>query len=349
MLRILDANLNRAREGLRVLEDIARFLLDDREVTPRLRALRHALGDIAKPLTIPLLDARRAADDIVGPTRSGEVLPRTGIDALVAANARRVAESLRVLEECAKLPDAPSGLDAQTLERGRFEVYELERLLMGRVARRERSEAIRGVYVLIDPSLTNGRDPFEVARQAIAGGVQVIQWRDKASEKGLQLPIARQLRELCRQAGVIFLINDHPDLAAAVDADGVHLGQKDLPLPAVRRLLRMDKIIGVSTATVDEARVAASQGADYIAVGAMFATQSKDNTRPAGLETLRLVRAAVDGPLVAIGGINAQNAGQVTAAGADAVAVINAVTLADDVRAAVQALKEGMAAPHDRQ
>ncbi|MBI4497168.1 MAG: thiamine phosphate synthase [Chloroflexi bacterium] len=343
MLRLIDANLNRAREGTRVLEDVARFLLNDRTLTERLRVLRHALGDMVRPLTLPLVAARRAAEDVGGPSAIRAVIPRTGLDSLVAANARRVAESLRVLEECAKLPDAPAALAAATLERARFEIYELERLLLGGITRRTKREMVRGLYVIIDPAMTAGRDPVAIAQDAIAGGARVIQWRDKERPKGVQLTPARRIRELCQREGALFFINDHPDLAVAVDADGVHVGQKDLPLPVVRRMLRLDQLVGVSTATGEEARLAVAEDADYLAVGAIFPTQSKSDTRPAGLETLRAVRAEIDRPLVAIGGITPENVGHVVAAGADAVAVISAVTLAPDVRAAARKLVEEIA------
>ncbi|MCH8026179.1 MAG: thiamine phosphate synthase [Chloroflexi bacterium] len=197
---------------------------------------------------------------------------------------------------------------------------------------------IRGLYVIIDPDACSGRDAVDVARLALEGGASILQWRDKRRDKGDQLPDAQAVRELCRERPALFIANDHVDLALALDADGVHLGQRDLPLAAARKLVPPGFIVGVSTNNVDEARQARRDGASYIAVGSVFPTGSKDLTRPASPQRLREVKAAADLPVVAIGGINAGNIDEVLAAGADAVAVISAVCAAGDVRAAAQEL-----------
>lgn len=197
---------------------------------------------------------------------------------------------------------------------------------------------LRGLYVIIDPEATRGRDEAVIAAEAIEGGAHLIQLRDKAREKGLQLPVARQLQAICREGGALFFINDHVDLALAVEADGVHLGQKDLPVAVVRRLVPRGMIIGCSTNNADEARKAEADGADYVSVGRLFPTGSKQDTRPATLETLRAVKAAVSLPVCAIGGIDESNIDDVIAAGADMVSVIAAVVAADDVRAAARRL-----------
>lgn len=205
-------------------------------------------------------------------------------------------------------------------------------------------ESIRGLYVIIDPDACAGRDAIDVARQALEGGAAVLQWRDKARqggrEKGDQLAVARALRELCREHGALFIVNDHVDLALAAGADGVHLGQHDLPVEAVRSLVPPQFIVGVSTNNVEEAQRAQAAGATYVAVGSIFPTASKEpeRTRAASPERLREVKAAVGVPVVAIGGIDATNIDEVLAAGADAVAVISAVCAADDPRAAAHEL-----------
>src|SRR3990172_268366 len=198
--------------------------------------------------------------------------------------------------------------------------------------RAQRRAQVRGLYVIVDPEQTNGHEPIDISRWALEGGARVIQLRDKR-DKGYVLPLARAMAELCRERGALFIVNDHVDVAILAGADGVHLGQHDLPPAEARRLLPGGAIIGGSPALVGGALTARDEGADYIAVGAMFATNSKQRTRPAGLETLRRVRAAVsDRPLVAIGGINESNAASVRAAGADAIAGITAVTGAADVQ-----------------
>ena len=197
---------------------------------------------------------------------------------------------------------------------------------------------VHGLYIIVDPHQTRGRDPVEVARLALAGGAQVIQWRDKLRDKGEQIAQAQAVREICRVCRALFIVNDHVDLALALSADGAHLGQKDLPALLVRPWVPDGFLLGVSSNTVEEALRAERDGADYVAVGAIFPTNTKDVTRPASLERLREVKAVVNVPVVAIGGIDDGNVREVIAAGADAVAVISAVCLADDVEAAARRL-----------
>ncbi len=197
----------------------------------------------------------------------------------------------------------------------------------------------RGLYVIIDPEVAGDRPEDEIARQAIEGGARLVQLRDKQREKGLQLPVAQRLKEICAQASVPLIINDHLDLALAAEADGLHVGQKDLPVSIVRRLMP-DAIIGCSTNNVEEALRAQADGASYVSVGRLFPTDSKADTRPATLETLRAVKQAVHIPVAAIGGITEENIDAVLEAGADLVAVIGAVVAAPDVREAARRLVE---------
>jgi len=199
-------------------------------------------------------------------------------------------------------------------------------------------QRLRGLYVIIDPALASGRDAATLAREAIAGGARLLQWRDKTREKGLQLPVARALLDVCRSSGIPLIVNDDVDLALVIGAHGVHLGQKDLPVADVRRIAPREMIIGCSTNNPDEARRAEADGASYVSVGNLFGTQSKQDTRPATLQTLREVKAAVSVPVCAIGGINETNIGEVIAAGADMASVISAVVSAPDVREAARRL-----------
>ena len=192
--------------------------------------------------------------------------------------------------------------------------------------------------MIIDPAACPGRDPLGVARAAIDGGARLIQLRDKVSEKRVQVPLAQALASLCREADVLFVVNDHADLAQAVGADGVHVGQKDLPIKVVRHLVGSEMIVGASTNNADEAHRAQADGADYVSVGRLYETGSKEDTRPATTETLRAIRAAVAVPVCAIGGINETNIDEVIAAGANMVAVISAVCSAADPREAARRL-----------
>jgi thiamine-phosphate pyrophosphorylase len=199
-------------------------------------------------------------------------------------------------------------------------------------------ERMPGLYVILDRQFLAGRDELEIADQIIEGGARVIQLRDKQSKKRDLLLIAQRLKELCSQAGVLFIINDYLDLAIAVDADGLHIGQEDLPLPVVRRELPVDKIVGCSVTTLSQATKAEDEGADYIAVGSIFPTATKKGAMVVGVDMLKELKRTVATPLVAIGGINQNNVGEVVAAGADAVAVISAVMGEKDVRGIVQKL-----------
>ncbi len=191
-------------------------------------------------------------------------------------------------------------------------------------------DRLTGLYVIIDPAVAEGRDEVEIAREALDGGARLLQLRDKTREKGLQLPIAQALRTLCRERGALFIVNDHVELALTVDADGVHVGQRDLPVSVVRRLVPPEMIVGCSTNNVEEARRAEADGADYVSVGRLFPTGSKEDTRPATVETVRVVKAAVSVPVCAIGGINETNIDEALAAGAEMAAVIAAVIAAPD-------------------
>jgi thiamine-phosphate pyrophosphorylase len=195
-----------------------------------------------------------------------------------------------------------------------------------------------GLYVILDRQFLAGRDELGIAGQIIKGGARVIQLRDKQSEKGELLLVAQKLKELCSQADVLFIINDYLDLAMAVDADGLHVGQEDLPLPVIRRELPIDKLVGCSVTTLSQAKEAQAEGADYIAVGSIFPTATKKGVTVVGVDILRELKRTVTTPLVAIGGINQNNIGEVVSAGADAVAVISAVLSEKDVGVAVQEL-----------
>jgi thiamine-phosphate pyrophosphorylase len=190
------------------------------------------------------------------------------------------------------------------------------------------------LYVILDRAVAGGRDLGALLDAVIAGGARMVQLREKTWPSGRLLPLAERLRSRCRQAGVTFVMNDRVDLAVAVDADGVHLGQEDLPPRVARPLLRPGMILGVSTHSVEQARRAQADGADYIAVGAMFPTQTKPDFELVGPALVRAVRPEVRVPLVGIGGITPANAGEVIRAGADGVAVISAVCAAPDPAAA---------------
>ena len=210
---------------------------------------------------------------------------------------------------------------------------------MGAALRRQQADRIRGLYVIIDPQVTNGRDPMEVARAAVRGGARMLQLRDKLRDQGEILPLATELQQLCQANSVALIINDHADLAAVVGAAGVHLGQTDLPVAQARRVLSPRQVLGRSNHEIEELVRSQEMGADHVAFGAIYQTGTKGVGRPPqGVEQLRRAREVTKVPLVAIGGINAENVAPVVAAGADAVCVTAAVGTAPDPEAAAARL-----------
>jgi thiamine-phosphate pyrophosphorylase len=193
-----------------------------------------------------------------------------------------------------------------------------------------------GLYLVLDRTAAAGRDLDTVLAAALDGGARMVQLREKTWPSGTLFPLAERLRARCGAAGVPFIVNDRVDLAVAVGADGVHLGQDDLPPAAARALLRPGMIMGLSTHSVAQAEAAQAAGADYVAVGSMYPTTTKPEFRLVGPALVRELRPRIRVPLVAIGGITADNAGEVIAAGADAVAVISAVCGAPDPAAAAR-------------
>ncbi len=333
-LRIIDANLNRIGEGLRFLEELARLRLNDASLTQQLKNMRHKMVKVDGKLQQQLLQARDSESDVgVDMEVPGEEKYREIPDAIVA-NARRVQESLRVVEEIAKVPGL--GLDSESYKQARFDLYTIEKTLLSRVLRQEKIKRLSGLYVIVDTQALRGRSCLEVARLAIRGGAKVIQLRDKMHGKRELLTIAQELRELCAEQDILFIMNDYLDLALAVGADGLHVGQDDLPVKIARRLLPPDKILGCSVRTEDKATVAQADGADYIAVGAMYPTPSKEAAEVVGPGRIEQIRQAVNLPITAIGGINKDNLSAVLAAGADALAVISAVLGDEDVEGATR-------------
>lgn len=198
-----------------------------------------------------------------------------------------------------------------------------------------------GLYLVTDRVMAGGRELVDIVGEAVAGGVSCVQLREKHSDTRVFIDQARQLMALLEPAGIPLIINDRVDVALAVGAAGVHLGQKDMAIADARRLTGSRMIIGISAESLEDALRAESEGADYIGVSPVFATATKaDAAPPLGLAGLRRIRAAVALPLVGIGGISRDNAGAVIAAGADGVAVVSAVVAASCPRNAARELRE---------
>jgi thiamine-phosphate pyrophosphorylase len=199
------------------------------------------------------------------------------------------------------------------------------------------------LYLVTDAGLSLGRTHVQVVEAAVRGGVTVVQYREKSAGTRQMIEEARELRQLCRAAGVPFIVNDRIDIALAVDADGVHVGQDDMPASLARRLIGKGRILGVSAGSPEEARKAETDGADYIGASPIFATPTKtDAPAPLGVEGLRQLARVVSIPVVAIGGINAGNARSMMMAGAAGVAVVSAIVGAQNMEAAAKEIRTAM-------
>lgn len=343
--RAIDANANRAREALRVLEDLARFVLNDAELSARAKALRHGVEAGVAGLGIDAT-ARLASRDTAGDVGTRIAAPggpsRESLDALAGANASRAAEALRSLEECAKtFPGVGVGA-SRAFESLRYGVYELEKSLRRMLPGRARQWRL---CVLITGSLCAGRPWEEVARGAIAGGADAIQLREKGLADREFLARAERLVALARGLGAAVIVNDRTDVALMSGADGVHLGQGDLPVERVRALAGDRLIVGVSTSRIEEAREAVRAGADYVGLGPMYSSVTKAKDRIAEVGYLReaLADAMVSRvPHLAIGGITAERARELASAGCRGIAVSSAVCGAEDPEGACRALIESM-------
>ena len=338
-LRVIDANLNRAREAARVAEEYARFGLDAAGPAHRLKELRHRLGDLARQFG-ETARARDTAKDVGTGLSTASEQARADTAAVASAAFKRLQEALRVIEEYAKTgwPDA-----ATTAETLRYEAYLVESELLP--ARRLVDARL---CVIVTAALCGGRDPADIAAAAIRGGADMVQLREKMLDGRPFLDLAERIRTLTADTGTTFIVNDRVDIAAAAGADGVHLGQTDMPCDRARELLGPGTIIGVSAHNSDEGRRAERDGADYLGVGAVFPTSTKADTTEGGLELVRTMAATAIVPVYAIGGIDADNVGSVVEAGADRVAVCGAVIGADDVEAAARRIREQLPAGEER-
>jgi thiamine-phosphate pyrophosphorylase len=336
--RILDAGANRSREALRVLEDHARFALNDAFLCQQWKQLRH---DLAQALCLLpgslLLEARDTLHDVGTAISTEQEWQRTSLHAVVQSNVKRLQEALRSLEEYGKIVAVEF---AQQIEKIRYQSYTLEGAVVQGAKSRERL-ADAQLYVLVTDALCRA-SLVGTVKEAALGGAQIIQLREKNFDDRTLLARARDVREVTRSSGVVFIVNDRPDIARLADADGVHLGQDDLPIREARRILGPGALIGVSTHNLDQVRRAILEGADYIGVGPTFPSQTKDFAACAGLDFIHHALAETSLPTFAIGGIDLDNVAQVRAAGACRIAVSHAICRADDARAVAGQLRQAL-------
>lgn len=329
VFRILDANLDRAREGLRIIEEWCRFGLNDQGKTSQLKHLRQSIAQWHTP-TI------RAARDTPGDLGTTLTHPneatRTNLANVLQINLARTQEALRVLEEYGKLHSPEM---AAACKQMRYQLYTLDTQIMEPLLQTTTAEDEQArfhklkqarTYLVTSPV----PDILGTVESALKGGIAIVQYREKTANDETRLHIAQQMQALCHRYGALFIVNDRIDIAAAADADGVHLGQQDLPMEIARKILGSGKIVGRSTTNPQELQRALDEQADYIGVGPVHKTPTKPGKAAAGNEYVRYAAEHATMPFFAIGGLNADNLAPTLSAGAKGVAVVRALMEATD-------------------
>ena len=326
--RILDANFNRSREALRVMEDVARFHRNDETLCGSLKDLRHDLRSALEFLPAGWLEANRDAAGDVGATISTQSeMRRAGLLEIVIAAGKRLSESLRVMEELLKTLDAEA---ARKLEAIRYRAYDFDARLQLQLGSGMAHQW--KLCVLLTISLCKRPWP-EVLEAALESGCDCVQIREKSMDGGDLVKHVRQVISIAQPFNATVIVNDRADVALACGAHGVHVGEHDLSVRDVRRIAGRSLIVGVSTHDMNEAQAAVIAGADYCGVGAMFSSALKPQRTPSGPAYLKAFVQRFPPeqmPHLAIGGVTEENVAQLAAAGAQGVAVSSAICSADD-------------------
>ncbi len=335
--RIIDANFNRAREAVRVMEEFCRFSLNCQTLTARAKQLRHQLCDSLNKLDAAKLIANRdtLADVGVGGVVENQ-LKRTDLQDCFTAAAKRLTEALRVMAEAIQTIDAAV---AATIEKLRYQAYTLEKDIVIFSSTNEKFKHVQ-LYIII--SSCDCEEVLWRVKDCAAGGADCIQLRARGLADGDLFELATEFVKACKEADVISIINDRVDIAVSAAADGVHLGQNDLGVGQAQKLCLSPLIIGKSTHNTEQLEKAIKDGATYVGLGPVFATETKPDAEAVGLEYLtkavhRLEGCGISG--VAIGGITAENAEQVMATGVKSIAVCSAVSNAKDIKKGCADLK----------
>jgi thiamine-phosphate pyrophosphorylase len=299
------------------------------------KSLRHDLAEgLASLDDRHLLSARDTLGDVGTEISTDTEAQRDSLEQVVRVNLKRLQEALRAVEEYGKIAKPQMGA---AIEKIRYRTYTLERAIRLRGPAASRLANAR-LYLLLTGSACAASLEFVIA-EAVAGGVDVVQLREKALDDRELLDRARKVGRWTRQAGAIFIVNDRPDIAVLAEADGLHLGQDDMPVREARRIVGPDALIGVSTHSLDQLRRAVLDGASYVGIGPVFASPTKQFDELPGLDFIRAASAESSLPAFALGGITPNNLAQVLAAGATRIAVSSAICAADEPRPVALAMK----------
>lgn len=321
--RILDANLNRAAEAARILEEIARFLMDDKDLAEKLKTIRNKISFAQDEDYSDFLSARDTEND-VGVSIKNEN-ERINIENIFKANIKRLQQALRTLAEYS------GGVNAENVslfEKLRYESYTLEKVMWDKLKESNNQVKLsdKKLYLVTNSDNFGSDDEFlDAIASALEGGVDILQLREKTMPANRILELGKKIKQLCLQYGTLFIVNDRIDIAALLEADGVHLGQDDLSVADARAILGDNCIVGVSTHAPAQAQKAVEDGADYIGMGPVFATPTKEGRIPVGLEYVKWVSENIDIPAFGIGGIDTENIDKVLSAGAKRIAVVRAI------------------------
>jgi len=337
--RIIDANLNRIAEGLRVIEDITRFHFENPKLTQDLRSFRHEIRKKFVDLDGKLISSRDSTGDIGKKiSRQTQLDHKNDIKQLVTSSFKRVEEGLRTIEENLKVVGEYNR--SKEVEKLRFSIYTTEK----KYSKLFIKALPAGIYGITAEKFSRGRSNIDVVKEMIKGGVKTVQYREKHDTKSIKQIYEEccEIRNITRGHNILLLVNDYVDIAMAVDADGVHVGQDDLPIAEVRKLVG-EKIIGLSTHSPEQAQRAVEAGADYIGVGPIFKTDTKESVcDPVGIEYLEYAVANVPIPFVAIGGIKEHNVHEIKKKGAKTICLVTDIVGADNIAAKVEKIRKIM-------
>lgn len=338
--RIIDANLNRTSEGLRVLEDLSRFYYEESILTEQIKSIRHKIRKSIGIMDKVMINYRNSENDLgLTISKKSKLDNKINIRQLVTGNFKRVEEGLRVIEENLKIIGQYE--TSKKYEGYRYEIYALEKNYNNIFSRFIKKGALNtDIYCITAEEHSKGQSNITVVKEMIEAGIKVIQYREKDKTNLEKYKECKIIRKLTKDFDVTFIVNDDIDIALAVGADGLHIGQDDVPIEKARKLVGDEMIIGLSTHSPEQARDAVLRGADYIGVGPIYRTfTKKDVCNPVGLTYLQYVVENISIPHVAIGGIKENNIEEVVKSGAKCISLVTEIVGADNIKEKIKNIR----------
>lgn len=334
MKRIIDANLNRASEATRVLEEIARFLIEDEELSTQLKNIRHELNFQQELDYTNYLLSRDTINDvgvnIENPSKNAQTHPNQQhlpLQKIFKSNIKRLQQALRTLAEYSVNND-----ETEIYEKLRYNSYTLEKIMWDKLKEKynQIKLAEKKLYLVTNSDKFESEDDFlNAVASALKGGVDILQLREKNKSAKEIISLGKKIKELCSLYDATFIVNDRVDIALSIGADGVHLGQDDMDINSARELIKntrgSDFIIGISTHAPEQALKASEQGADYIGVGPLYETPTKAGREAVGLEYATWAAENISIPAFGIGGVDLENLDEVLNTGIQRIAVVRAI------------------------